>query len=424
MSTTEYQATLDWLYAQVPAFHRTGAGAYKPGLATALALGRAFGNPHDRFRSIHVAGTNGKGSTAHTLAAILQKSGYKTGLYTSPHLVDFRERIRIGGKMIPESAVVDFIRRYRAHGFDCEPSFFELTMTMAFDFFARECVDVAVIEVGLGGRLDSTNIITPDLSVITNISLDHTALLGNTPAEIAAEKAGIIKPGVPVVIGEASDAAVRRVFVDTAVRRGAPLRFAAEVDAVPDRGGWLYCGGKLFGELGGECQPRNAATILAAVDALRGECRYRIPDEAVRSGFAGVTRLTGLMGRWMKVADAPLTVCDTGHNPGGWRYIADNLSRMPGRLHVVVGFAADKDVDAILEMMPREARFFFTCPATPRGLPADVLAAKAAAHGLAGCVCPEVADAVAEARKSAGAADSIFVGGSNFVVADFLAGCR
>lgn len=421
-----YQETLDYLYTQTPVFQRDGASAYKPGLDTARALSAAFGDPHRRYRAVHVGGTNGKGSTAHTLAAIFRSAGLRTGLYTSPHLLDFRERIRVDGEMISRDAVVDFVERYLAMPDvkDRHPSFFELTMTMAFEWFALREVDIAVVEVGLGGRLDSTNIIMPELSVITNISKDHTAFLGDTLREIAVEKAGIIKPGVPVVVGEA-EGDVLRVFEDAAARAGSPLVMAVPVVAREMDGGWLYegCGmdgGDVYGELGGEFQPRNAATVLAAVRTLG---LPQVTAEAVRAGFAGVCGLTGLRGRLTTLCCAPYTlVCDTGHNPGAWQYLGAHLAGVKApRKTVVVGFAADKDVDTILSMMPRDARYLFTKPSGNRGLDAAELARMAGRHGLRGETAETVADAVARVRSEAVDGEYIFVGGSNFVVADLLA---
>ncbi len=421
-----YQETLDYLYTQTPVFQRDGASAYKPGLDTARALSAAFGDPHRRYRAVHVGGTNGKGSTAHTLAAIFRSAGLRTGLYTSPHLLDFRERIRVDGEMISRDAVVDFVERYLAMPDvkDRHPSFFELTMTMAFEWFALREVDIAVVEVGLGGRLDSTNIIMPELSVITNISKDHTAFLGDTLQEIAVEKAGIIKPGVPVVVGEA-EGDVLRVFEDAAARAGSPLVMAVPVVAREMDGGWLYegCGmdgGDVYGELGGEFQPRNAATVLAAVRTLG---LPQVTADAVRAGFAGVCGLTGLRGRLTTLCCAPYTlVCDTGHNPGAWQYLGAHLAGVKApRKTVVVGFAADKDVDTILSMMPRDARYLFTKPSGNRGLDAAELVRMAGRHGLRGETAETVADAVARVRSEAVDGEYIFVGGSNFVVADLLA---
>ncbi len=422
----DYNQAIEFLYTRLPMFQRVGAPAYKPGLDTSIALAAAFGNPHESYKTIHVGGTNGKGSTAHTLAAILQSAGYKVGLYTSPHLVDFRERIRVDGKMMPREDVTEFVERYRTLDLGISPSFFELTMVMAFEYFAKEKVDVAVIEVGLGGRLDSTNIITPCLSVITNISFDHTQFLGATLPAIAAEKAGIIKPGVPVVIGESSGD-VREVFSQKAAAEGAPIRYAddehpfAEVLVVDE--GIIYRStpyGDLTGELSGECQPKNTATILVAVNELR-KMGWHIATAAVKKGFAEVCGLTGLMGRWMKLADAPFTVCDTGHNTGGWQYLSRQIAGSPGKKHIVIGFVNDKDVTSILRMLPSDARYYFTRASIARALDERLLLEKATAEGLNGEAYPDVASAYAAARDSASPDDTIFIGGSTFVVADLLA---
>ncbi len=421
-----YQDTLDFLFTQIPVFQREGATAYKPGLERTMILAEAFGEPHVKFPSIHVGGTNGKGSTAHTLAAVLQSAGYKVGLYTSPHLVDFRERIRVNGKMIGEDAVIDFVERFRAMRLPVEPSFFELTMTMAFEHFAKERVDIAVVEVGLGGRLDSTNILMPRLSVITNISLDHMALLGDTPEAIAAEKAGIIKPGIPVVIGEA-EGDVKDVFLRKADEVGAPIFFAQKSQLIRDvepieGGGWLYTDtpyGDIRGTLAGDCQPLNAATVLTSLTLLARQ-GWEITAEAVADGFANVETLTGLAGRWMKVSDNPTVICDTGHNVGGWEYLSKKLATFAPRLKMVIGFVNDKDVSHILEMMPRDAGYYFTQASVPRALAADDLARQAQACGLVGESYESVDEAYNAARASSSPSDTIFVGGSTFVVADFL----
>ncbi len=421
----DYNETLDFLYTQLPMFQRVGAPAYKPGLDTSKALAAAFGNPHNLYTTVHVGGTNGKGSTAHTLAAILQESGYKTGLYTSPHLVDFRERIRVNGKMIPKDEVVDFVRRFKSKNLPIAPSFFELTMVMAFEYFAKEHVDIAVIEVGLGGRLDSTNIITPLLSVITNISRDHMQFLGNTLPEIASEKAGIIKHGVPVVIGESSGA-VRRVFAEKAAEMTAPTVYAddtpAFASATPTTDGMLYRGtpyGDITGQLTGECQLKNTATILAAVSELQKAGLHITPD-AIKRGFARVCETTGLAGRWMKLSNEPFTVCDTGHNEGGWSYLAGQLAKAPGEKHMVIGFVNDKDVSHILGMMPHDARYYFTQASVNRALPAADLARLAEESGLHGKAYATVAEAYNAARRHADPGDTVFIGGSTFVVADLL----
>lgn len=426
-----YKEALDFLYTQLPMYQRIGPAAYKPGLETSLRLDVLTSHPHRNYPTIHVAGTNGKGSTAHTLAAVLRSAGLRTGLYTSPHLLDFRERIRVDGEMIPEHEVTEFVEWWlrTAPGETIRPSFFELTSAMAFRWFDKAVVDVAVIEVGLGGRLDSTNIITPALSVITNISFDHTAFLGDTLPKIAAEKAGIIKKGVPVVIGE-SDGEVREVFEMTAREKGAPILFADTLrpykTAEYDGGQLLYRRtpwGDIHGELTGDCQKRNASTILVALAELK-RMGWPITPDAVREGFARVTQLTGLMGRWMKLDDAPFTVCDTGHNSGGWELLAPQIARCPGHKHLVIGFVNDKDVSHILDLMPGDATYYFTRASVDRALPAEELARMAAAHGLRGSSYPDVASAVAAARRVASPDDTIFIGGSTFIVADALASVR
>lgn len=402
-----YLETIDWLFEQTAVFERDGAAAYKPGLDTITRLCESLGNPHRKFRSIHIAGTNGKGSTASTLAAIFESVGMKTGLYTSPHLVDFRERIRVNGEMIPQNEVVAFVSEFRRSKSPLHPSFFELTTALAFHWFASQTVDIAIIEVGLGGRLDSTNIITPELSIITNISLDHTSLLGTTPAEIAAEKAGIIKPGVPVVIGEANAPEVKAVF-DTAAP-DAVYAPAIEASEQPD-GTWFYPEYGIHGALRGAFQPKNAATVLAAMKFFP-----EIAMEAIRRGFAEVESLTGLRGRLTRMGNI---VYDTGHNPGAWQYLAGELRKLPRPLTVVCGFAADKDVASIVAQMPADAYYIFTCPSSKRGLPADEL--KALAPHLQGEAIATVAEAVTRAKDITPAHGSIFIGGSNFVIADFL----
>lgn len=421
----EYNDAIEFLYTSMPMFQRVGASAYKPGLDTVKLLDEKFGTPHKNYLTIHIAGTNGKGSTAHTLAAILQSAGYRVGLYTSPHLVDFRERIRVNGRMISRDAVVDFVNRYRAMSLECYPSFFELTMTMAFEYFAREKVDIAVIETGLGGRLDSTNIIAPILSVITNISFDHTAFLGNTLESIASEKAGIIKPSVPVVIGEAQGS-VREVFQQKADEQRAPIYFAEDVapfDSIePLQDGLLYKNtpyGDIIGELMGDCQPKNAATILTALPLL-AECGIKVSAQSVKDGFAHVGSLTGLMGRWMTLHRNPHVVCDTGHNVGGWQYLSRRLKSIDGTLHMIIGFVNDKDVSHILEMMPKTARYYLTNAQIERAMPVAQLAEIATECGLVGEQFPSVEDAYNAALANASTEDTIFIGGSTFIVADLL----
>lgn len=426
--STYTQAT-DYLFGQLAVFQRDGGSAYKPGLDTARALDSAFGNPHRNYATLHIAGTNGKGSTAHTLAAILQCAGYRTGLYTSPHLVDFRERMRVNGAMIAQEQVVDFVRRYLGMNLPLHPSFFELTMTMAFEHFSRSDVDVAVIETGLGGRLDSTNIINPELCVITNISFDHTQFLGDTLEKIASEKAGIIKTGIPVVVGEATGG-VRQVFEDAAKAAHAPMVFAqeeGEIERVDTDGAGapVYSTrtfGRIHGQLTGEWQHRNAATIIEAVKQLRA-AGYKITDDAVAQGFAEVCTLTGLAGRWMKLAETPLTICDTGHNTGGWSLIAPRLAAMPGAKRMVVGFVNDKDIRGVLRLMKNipGAGFYFAKASVNRGLDSAELAQIAAECSIGGKVFASVPEAYEAAVADAGAGDTIFIGGSTFIVADLLA---
>lgn len=426
-----YEATLDYLYTSIPVFQRVGASAYKPGLGTSIALDDYLGNPHRAYATIHVAGTNGKGSVSHLLAAILQQAGYKVGLYTSPHLVDFRERIRVNGEMISKAYVTDFITRHRPFFESLHPSFFELTSSLAFDYFRAEKVDFALIEVGLGGRLDSTNIIEPILSVITNISLDHTQFLGDTVEKIAAEKAGIMKKDVPAVIGEAEHPGVARVFTETAARTGALLTFAASLDLLGEaqlqaNGRWHFettAYGPLEGSLGGIAQQQNARTVLAALYVLEKERGLSPTAAAVREGFARVVELTGLTGRWQTLQQKPRVIADTGHNVGGWEYLARQLHAEAGRhahLYMVTGMVNDKDIEGVLALMPREATYFFTQASIQRSLPAEAFAAQARAHGLQGTICPTVAEAVRRALRTAGEDDLIFIGGSTFVVADAL----
>ena len=430
-----YNEAVEFLYNQTPQFQRIGAAAYKPGLGTVRRLSAMFGDSHRRYPTIHVAGTNGKGSTAHTLAAVLQSAGYRTGLYTSPHLVDFRERMRVNGRMISHEAVTDFVERYeklRREADDMpEPSFFELTTVMAFEWFASQNVDVAVIETGLGGRLDSTNIIIPCLSVITNISFDHMAQLGNTLEQIASEKAGIIKPGVAVVCGE-NDASLKQVFAAKAAETGSEIVFAHDEQSnlvYTHTDEFLQIEGSSFGplqfQLTGLCQQANSRTVLSALSALR-RAGWSIPDEAVASGFSEVCYLTGLMGRWMKLGDSPLVVCDTGHNEGGWELLSRQLAALPRPLVMVIGFVNDKDVSHILPLMPRDAGYLFTRASVPRAMDASELASVAAAYGLEGQCFGSVSSALAkglEMLAEKGNAGSLFVGGSTFVVADLLADC-
>ncbi len=424
-----YDETVQYLFNCAPPFQQVGGAAYKEGLATTIALDNHLGNPHKRFATIHVAGTNGKGSTSHTLAAILQQSGYKVGLYTSPHLVDFRERIKVNGKMASKEYVIDFVEKHRAFFEPLQPSFFELTTAMAFNCFAEQEVDIAVIEVGLGGRLDCTNIITSELCIITNISPDHTQFLGSTLAEIAGEKAGIIKPGIPVVIGETTPE-TKEVFTKRAKNTGAPITFAEEEKplhlATPlPHGGFRYetaLFGTIEGELGGDYQQKNTNTLLSALGILL-EKGYSITADSVRKGFTNVCSLTGFTGRWQTVGELPRTVCDAGHNVGGIKYIVEQLereSKSHTALRIVFGMVNDKDITSVLDMMPKSAQYYFTQASIKRAMPAEELMAKAAQHGLAGNCYPTVQEALQAARSESAESDFIFVGGSCFIVADLL----
>ncbi len=421
-----YQETITYLYNSAPLFQNIGQGAYKEGLSNTHALDEHFGHPHRTFRTIHVGGTNGKGSCSHTLAAILQEAGYRVGLYTSPHLVDFKERIRVNGAPIEEQFVVDFVARHREFFEPLHPSFFELTTAMAFLYFAEQQVDMAVIEVGLGGRLDCTNIICPDLAVITNISFDHVGLLGDTMAKIASEKAGIIKPSTPVIIGEHNEETYP-VFKAEAEAKQAPITFAQERPLWNDKRGATDCDiyqtlpyGELRVELRGYCQEKNVNTILHAIAALQ-EAGYHLSEEAVRSGFANVCRLTGLMGRWQQLHTEPRLVCDTGHNTGGFQYIVPQLQAQPcKRLRIVFGMVNDKDIRGVLRLMPKEATYYFCQASVARALNSTALQEVAREFGLQGAAYPTVQAATEAALAEADAEDFIYVGGSSFVVADLL----
>lgn len=419
---------LDYLYNSLPVFQKVGSFAYKEGLENTCTIDQRLNHPCRKYRTIHVAGTNGKGSTSHLLAAILQQSGYKTGLYTSPHLVDFRERIKINGEMIPEDYVVSFINKHIDFFNQIHPSFFEVTTAMAFDYFAHEKIDVVVVEVGLGGRLDCTNIITPDVSIITNISFDHTALLGNTLSAIAAEKAGIIKPNVPVIIGEALPE-TKSVFLQKVQSEKASVVFVEEENPILNAelsgtGKWVFETRdypNLIGELGGLVQEKNAATVLCTINILK-EKGYKIADSAVYEGFAKVVEITGLQGRWQYVGENPKIILDTGHNVDGIRYVVKHLGKLEqNRLHFIIGMVEDKDVDAVLQLLPKDAIYYFTKASIPRALNEEILKEKALGFGMEGESYPSVEKAIEVARKDAEAKDVIFIGGSTFVVADALA---
>ena len=406
-----YKETIEYLFNSTPVFEHVGASAYKPGLQTTEILDAHYGHPHKNFKTIHIAGTNGKGSVSHSLASILQEAGYKVGLYTSPHLIDFRERIRVNGILVSEEYVIRFVEDFkhlnskRIH--PLSPSFFELTTALAFKYFAEEKIDIAVIEVGLGGRLDCTNIITPILSVITNISFDHTQFLGNTLAQIASEKAGIIKHQVPVVIGETTKE-TRPVFENKAKEMDAPIFFAEEIDR-------SECDQYDF-ELKGSYQKKNLRTILCAMKRLSF-----IHPEHIQKGLANVCKNTGLMGRWQTLSTNPLIICDTGHNVGGWKYLAPQISSVPcDRLHIVFGMVDDKDIRNVLSMLPKNAVYYFTQANNHRAIPAQQVGELAKEYGLSGNTYPTVAQAYEEAKSSASENDFIFIGGSSYIVADLL----
>ena len=421
-----YSETIHYLFNVTPLFQNLGAGAYKPGLRTTETLDEHFEHPHHRFRSIHVAGTNGKGSCSHTIAAILQAAGYKVGLFTSPHLLDFRERIRINGIMIPEQYVIDFVEKEKSFFEPLHPSFCESTTAMAFKYFAEEHVDVAVIEVGLGGRLDCTNIIKPELSIITNISFDHQQFLGNTLTEIAGEKAGIIKRDIPVIIGETVPE-TRLVFKEKAKTVDTRIIFAEDATIVlksfVNRKNFrvynttIY--GEIFGALTGDCQDKNTNTILTAITHL--DC-FKIPLQAILRGFAEVCETTGLMGRWQYIQKNPTVVCDTGHNIGGWKYLGERLTKISQEqpLKIVFGMANDKDIDGVLEILPKTAQYYWAHASVNRALTESQLEGIAAKYALRGKKFTTVEAAYKQALLEASANDFIFVGGSNFVVSDLL----
>lgn len=427
-----YEETLDYLFAQLPMFHRIGAAAYKANLDNTHAICEFLDHPENKFRSIHIAGTNGKGSNSHMLAAILQSAGYKTGLYTSPHLIDFRERIRINGEMISKDAVVGFVEKYKTQFEKVQPSFFEWTVGLAFDYFANEKVEIAVIETGLGGRLDSTNVITPLLSVITNISWDHANLLGDTLKKIAAEKAGIIKNEIPVVIGEVREETAV-VFTDKAASVSAPIVFAEVLlraeqkeTTAPDRQVFsIYAGKQLLFDsleidLAGHYQRKNILTVIESILKLN-ENGFRIEEEHIRAGLGNVRGLTGLMGRWQTIADSPRIVCDVGHNEDGIREILNQLALLSyDRLHIVFGVVNDKDVTYILKLLPVNARYYFCKANLPRALGQQELKNQAQSFGLKGEAYDTVYDAFLAAKNAAENSDFVFIGGSTFVVAEIL----
>lgn len=412
-----YSEAIEYLFTSAPLFQNIGAGAYKEGLGNTETLDKHFAHPHKKYMTIHVAGTNGKGSVSHTLAAILQSAGYRVGLYTSPHLVDFRERIKVNGEMIPKEKVVRFVEEERHFFEPLHPSFFELSTALAFKYFEEAKIDIAVIETGLGGRLDCTNIIKPILSVITNISFDHVQFLGDTLTAIAQEKAGIIKAETPVVIGETGgNAEVRAVFSCKASEMHSPIRFADEMHHSP-----------IESQLKGLCQEKNTQTVLTALDFLRGientdtsTVVLNISDNAIQNGFSNVCNLTGLLGRWQTLDTNPLTICDTGHNVGGWEYLSRQLEETPGELHIVIGMVGDKDIKKVVKMLPRRAQYYFTQASVARAMPVEQFASIAKDAGLKGESYNSVTEAYNAAKKEATEKDTIFIGGSTFIVADML----
>lgn len=402
-----YQQTLDWMFAQLPMYQQQGASAYKKDLTNTLLLSEHLGNPEKRVKCVHVAGTNGKGSTSSMIASVLQEAGYKVGLYTSPHLKDFRERIKINGIEISENFVVGFIADNKSFFEDNQLSFFEMTVGLAFDYFAKANVDVAVIEVGMGGRLDSTNIITPLVSVITNIGFDHTQFLGNTLEAIAFEKAGIIKPNVPVVIGEYS-METKPVFEAKANECLSDIYFAS--DLVKED---YPCG------LLGDYQFHNKKTVVQTIEILKGH--FNLSEENLRNGLLHVVENTGLLGRWQQIHSSPKVICDTAHNSHGLKIVLHQIAKEQFEvLHFVLGVVNDKDLDAILLLFPDNANYFFCKPNVPRGLDAEILCQKAADFGLKGKVYDSVSEAYAGALQVADENDFIYIGGSTFVVAEIL----
>jgi dihydrofolate synthase / folylpolyglutamate synthase len=424
-----YTETIAYLYARLPVFHRIGAAALKPGLQNITALCEALGNPQQQFKSIHIAGTNGKGSTSHLLAAVLQSAGYKVGLHTSPHLKSLTERFKINGQLAPESMVVDFVAQHWALIERIEPSFFEITVAMAFDYFARERVDIAVIEVGLGGRLDSTNILQPELSVITNISFDHTDLLGDTLPKIAFEKAGIIKVDTPVVVSE-THPETAQVFRQKAQATNAPIDFAEDFYQVvhsqlaQGRREVTVCHTLTHStttyhlDLMGQYQLKNLLGVLQSVDVLR-QMGHAIADEALRDGLAHCTRLTSFKGRWQVLQQNPTVVADVAHNPAGLAENVGQLAQYPYRqLHLVLGFAKDKDIVSILCLFPTDARFYFCSFDLPRAMSIEELVYISEQQNLSSSFYRDVNEALIAARLQATADDFIYVGGSTFVVAE------
>lgn len=422
-----YQETLSYLYNSTPVFEHVGAVAYKEGLQNTLALDKHFNHPHTNFKTIHIAGTNGKGSCSHSLASILQEAGYKVGLYTSPHLVDFRERIRVNGQCISKERVVKFVEDERKFFEPLHPSFFELTTALAFKYFDEQKVDIAIIEVGLGGRLDCTNIISPILSIITNISFDHTQFLGDTLAKIAAEKAGIIKKGVPVIIGEANEE-TRPVFQSKANEVNSVIVFA-EDNAIVTSSSPIVDGGRrynlsnnstLVGELSGDYQERNMNTILCACNILK-QMNIIKNDDVIAKGLTNICKNTGLLGRWQTIQNNPTVVCDTGHNVGGWNYLAPQIKRQQcNQLRIVFGMVDDKDINSVMFLLPKNAIYYWTQAESKRAIKAERVAEIAIKHDLRGEIFDNVEVAYTKALQDSNKDDFVFVGGSSYIVADLL----
>ncbi len=427
-----YKEALDFLFTSLPMYQRQGKAAYKSNLDNTHRLDLWFGHPHQNYPTIHVAGTNGKGSVSHMIASVLQASGIKTGLYTSPHLLDFRERIRINGQSIPEDEVTGFVTTNQEIIREVQPSFFEMTVAMAFDYFDREQVDVAVIETGLGGRLDSTNVITPVLSVITNISLDHTEFLGSELTSIAREKGGIIKQGVPLVIGRA-ETSILEVLRSMAREKESQVVYANQIYEARFRtlnmdGSMQLRIGKyinttiktITSDLTGEYQQENIITALTAVEQLQ-KLNWKISESHIQEGFASVIASTGIMGRWQTIGSNPRSICDTAHNVEGIAAVIRQIKQIPWhRLHMVWGMVDDKDLDMILPLLPEEASYYFARSSVPRSMDSKMLAKRAREFGLKGFPFPNVEEAYRAAQKEAGVDDMIFTGGSTFVVADLL----
>lgn len=422
-----YQETLNYLYNSTPVFEHVGAVAYKEGLQNTLALDKHFNHPHTNFKTIHIAGTNGKGSCSHSLASILQEAGYKVGLYTSPHLVDFRERIRVNGQCISKERVVKFVKDERKFFEPLHPSFFELTTALAFKYFDEQKVDIAIIEVGLGGRLDCTNIISPILSIITNISFDHTQFLGDTLAKIAAEKAGIIKKGVHVIIGEANEE-TRLVFQSKANEVNSDIVFA-EDNAIVTSSSPIVDGGRrynlsnnstLVGELSGDYQERNMNTILCACNILK-QMNIIKNDDIIAKGLTNICKNTGLLGRWQTIQNNPTVVCDTGHNVGGWNYLAPQIKRQQcNQLRIVFGMVDDKDINSVMFLLPKNAIYYWTQAESKRSIKAERVAEIAIKHDLRGEIFDNVEVAYTKALQDSNKDDFVFVGGSSYIVADLL----